>query len=58
LALQLRLGNRARTTKGMDVLTLLQAPEIITALRKASSMDLSDWFSYEIADPQPGTLRV
>jgi hypothetical protein len=51
LALQLRLGNRARTTKDIDVLALLQASEITAALRKAGSTDLGDWFLFEVAEP-------
>jgi len=51
LALQLRLGTRARTTKDMDVLTLLKTEEITQALRKAGSIDLGDWFAFEVADP-------
>ena len=38
VALQLRLGSRARTTKDIDVLALLQPSEITAALRKAGSI--------------------
>ena len=51
LALQLRLGNRARTTKDMDVLALLNAQEVTAALRKAGSLKLDNWFSFEIVEP-------
>ena len=51
VALQLRLGIRARTTKDIDVLALLQPSEITAALRKAGSIDLDDWFSFEVAEP-------
>jgi hypothetical protein len=51
LALQLRLGDRARMTKDLDVLALTQKIEVTQALREAGKLDLGDWFSFEIADP-------
>jgi hypothetical protein len=51
LALQLRLGSRARTTKDIDVLSLSQPGEITRQLREAGSLDLGDWFTFEVAEP-------
>ena len=50
LALQLRLGNRARTTKDIDLLMLVQADEIYPRLRETGALDLADWFSFEVAN--------
>ena len=50
LALQLRLGDRARTTKDIDMLAL-SPYHVILALREAGSFDLGDWFSFEVAEP-------
>jgi len=50
LALQLRLGNRARTTKDIDVLAFSQAAEITLRLREAGALDLGDWFSFEVTE--------
>lgn len=51
LALQLRLGDRARTTKDLDVLAFAQAQDVTQALREAGRLDLGDWFAFEIAEP-------
>jgi hypothetical protein len=51
LALQLRLGERARTTKDLDVLAFTQAQDVTKDLREVGRLDLGDWFSFEIADP-------
>ena len=54
LALQLRLGNQARTTKDIDV--LLTAPyyerhDVHQALVRAALLDLGDWFQFEVERP-------
>jgi hypothetical protein len=48
LALQLRLGDRARTTKDIDVLLLTPAEDVHQALVRASLLDLGDWFQFEV----------
>ena len=53
LALQLRLGDRARTTKDIDVVALLNVKEITVSLREAGSLDVGDWFKFEVAEPLP-----
>ena len=50
LAIQLRLGERARTTKDIDMLVLAQKREIFPALRSAGALDLGDWFIFEVSD--------
>jgi hypothetical protein len=52
-ALQLRLGGRARTTKDIDVsATNRWTPDQTMAhLRTAVSLDLRDWFEFEIGAP-------
>lgn len=51
-ALQLRLGDQARTTKDVDVLYRETGGETHTALVEAGRLDLGDWFAYEISRPQ------
>ena len=51
LALQLRLGERARTTKDIDLLFLDEDSIIHNSLLVASSLDIGDWFSFEISRP-------
>ena len=51
VALQLRLGEKARMTKDLDVLAFTEPQEITKRLREAGKLDLGDWFSFEIADP-------
>ncbi len=48
LALQLRLGERARTTKDIDVLLRLPHPQIGPTLMRAAVLDLGDWFSFTV----------
>lgn len=63
-ALQLRIGQRARTTKDID-LSMQHAPgEVLELLRNAAQFDLGDWFSFEVergsrsrAEDQPATYR-
>jgi hypothetical protein len=56
-ALQLRLGQRARTTKDIDLLTLGQREAVYPELRKAGSLDLGDWFSFEVANAAHSTIE-
>jgi hypothetical protein len=51
LALQLRLGNRARTTKDMDLLSLVKSNKVLDSLREAAALDLGDWFIFEVGRP-------
>jgi len=52
-ALQLRLGDRARTTKDIDVAVTesLTQEETTTRLREAASLDRRDWFEFEVGEP-------
>lgn len=52
-ALQLRLGQRARTTKDIDVSAkkLWTREETIVRLRAATALDLGDWFEFEVGKP-------
>lgn len=50
LALQLRLGARARTTMDIDLLKTSKAGGISSALREAAALDLGDWFAFEVFD--------
>ncbi len=49
LALQLRLGERARTTQDIDLLLLGQITDLYQALTRAAAIDLGDWFEFEVA---------
>ena len=51
LALQLRLGDRARTTKDIDLLSLTEPNRVFDSLREAVALDLGDWFSFEVGQP-------
>jgi len=51
LALQLRMGQRARTTKDIDLLMLDQQREVYPRLREAGMLVLDDWFSFEVSHP-------
>jgi hypothetical protein len=54
LALQLRLGDQARTTKDMDVLLTMpndQVDDIHQALVHAALLDIGDWFQFEVERP-------
>jgi hypothetical protein len=54
LALQLRLGNQARTTKDIDVLltTPYDKPhDVHQALVRGALLDLGDWFQFEVERP-------
>ncbi len=53
LALQLRLGDRARTTKDIDAAAraALNREQATTRLRRAVSVTLADWFEFEAGEP-------
>jgi predicted nucleotidyltransferase component of viral defense system len=59
LALQLRLGNRARTTKDIDLLLKddQHVQDVHQALVRAALLDLRDWFQFEVARPASADLR-
>ncbi len=52
-AIQLRLGDRARTTKDIDVSAtkLWTREETVSHLRATASLDLGDWFKVEVGEP-------
>ena len=52
-ALQLRLGERARTTKDIDVSAVnpWTHDQTIAHLRAAVSLELGDWFEFEVGEP-------
>lgn len=52
-ALQLRLADRARTTKDIDVAVVKDwtPEEVSTQLRKAARLNLRDWFEFEVSEP-------
>ena len=51
LAIQLRLANRARTTKDIDVALTAPCPDLHQALVRAALLDLGDWFQFEVERP-------
>jgi len=64
LALQLRLGDSARTTQDMDVLLAISRMEVHKALEQAALHDLGDWFTFAVRSdtgalpgPDGGGLR-
>lgn len=46
-ALQLRIGDRARTTKDIDLLAMEKELEIFPAFQTAGVLDIGDWFTFE-----------
>lgn len=56
-ALQLRLRDSARTTKGIDLLSKEQEDKIYPALQAAGFLDLGDWFSFEVAPATKSALE-
>ncbi|MFA5874070.1 MAG: nucleotidyl transferase AbiEii/AbiGii toxin family protein [Anaerolineales bacterium] len=52
LALQLRLGEQARTTKDIDLLNTAISPSIYDSMAESASMDLGDWFAFEVERPE------
>ena len=63
LALQWRLGDRARTTQDLDLLLLGQREDLHVRLVRAALLELGDWFRYLVhlpnrqPDPDAGGLR-
>ena len=55
-ALQLRLGDRARTTKDIDLLAMSEVQEIYLHLRNAGAINLGDWFTFEVMDETQSTV--
>jgi Nucleotidyl transferase AbiEii toxin, Type IV TA system len=57
VALQLRLGSLARTTRDMDLLLASPCSPIYAALAHAAHLELADWFEFTVAparDRLPG----
>lgn len=48
LAFQMRIGDRARTTKDIDILLTIPTPQVQRALNSAASLDLGDWFGFTV----------
>jgi hypothetical protein len=57
-ALQLRLGNRARTTKDIDVLLTRPSADIHQVLVRAALLDVGDWFQFEVERPTDDISRT
>ena len=51
LSLELRLGERARTTKDIDLLLRMKG-DPLPLLAQAARLDLGDWFTFEVAPAQ------
>jgi hypothetical protein len=51
LALQLRLINRARTTKDIDLTAIAPDQVIYPVLKNVGALNLGDWFSFLVAQP-------
>ena len=47
-AIQLRLLDKARTTKDIDVLVLAESKDVLDLLRQAGKVDLEDWIGFEV----------
>ena len=47
-AIQLRLEDKARTTKDIDLLALADSSEVLVLLRIVGEFDLEDWFRFEV----------
>lgn len=56
-AIQLRLMDKARTTKDIDLLALAELPDVLVLLRKAGGFDLKDWFRFEVEPGEDQTLE-
>ena len=57
LVLQLRLEKGARTTKDMDLLSLVDQEDIYPTLLTASRLNLEDWFLFEVARPIKSSIE-
>jgi len=55
-AIQLRLVDKARTTKDIDLLALVESSDILAALRNAGEFDLEDWFRFEVEQSRDQAL--
>ena len=55
--MQLRLGNKARTTIDIDILMISNKKSLYDILLKASKYDLGDWFTFEIDQPDPDLIN-
>lgn len=55
LAMQLRMGDVARTTKDVDasILRTAKAQEAAALFRRAAAGKVEDWFEFEVEDPSP-----
>ncbi len=51
VALQLRLGERSRTTKDLDILLKEARPDLHQTLVRVALIDLADWFLFEVRAP-------
>ena len=51
LALQLRLGDRARTTQDLDMLLMSPTEDLHATLVHVALLDLGDWFLYLVQQP-------
>lgn len=58
LALELRLGSRARTTRDMDLLAFYKAKEIHGLLLKSGNIDLGDFFSFQVNRPGSDVIET
>jgi hypothetical protein len=47
-AIQLRLVDKARTTKDLDLLVLTELTSVLGLLRQVGGFDLADWFRFEV----------
>jgi len=56
LALELRLGSHARTTKDMDLLAFHEVKEIHGLLIKSSKIELGDYFTFQVNKPVSGSF--
>lgn len=57
LAIQLLLVSKARTTKDIDLLILDDRQDILSSLRSAGSLNLADWFRFDIEQSQDQTFN-
>lgn len=57
-AIQLRLVDKARTTKDIDVLTLAEMQDVLCLLRQAGEINLQDWFRFEVEKSEDQALDI
>lgn len=58
LALQLRIGDRARTTKDIDLSLVSERFDALRMLRDAAAVDAGDWMSYEVRLPESDRVAL